>query len=148
LSWLDWRLYDANADLHRFVKMLTRFRQQRDVVLEQFNLTGLTLNQLLAEAQIKWHGVKLDAPDWGDDSHSIAFTLRSMLEHFTMHAMLNAYWQPLTFELPLAYKWRRWIDTSLASPDDVTAWTEAPLVAQPQYKVEPRSVVFLVDSGT
>jgi glycogen operon protein len=147
LSWFDWRLCDTNADLLRFVKMLTGFRERRDVLMESFGLTGLTLNQLLSEAQIKWHGIKLDSPDWGDDSHSIAFTLRSMLGNFTMHAMLNAYWEPLTFDLPPTSRWRRWIDTSLASPDDITAWDESPAIAHPQYKVEPRSVVFLVDTG-
>ena len=148
LSWFDWRLHDRNAGLFRFVKMLTRFRERRDVVMENVGLAGLTLNQLLAEAQIRWHGIKLYAPDWGDDSHSIAFTVRSLRGHFTMHAMLNAYWQPLTFELPpTPGKWRRWIDTSLASPDDISAWEEAPVVSAPQYRAESRSVVFLVDIG-
>ncbi|HTR63916.1 MAG TPA: glycogen debranching protein GlgX [Candidatus Binataceae bacterium] len=148
LSWFDWRLHDRNAGLFRFVKMLTRFRERRDVVMENVGLAGLTLNQLLAEAQIRWHGIKLYAPDWGDDSHSIAFTVRSLRGHFTMHAMLNAYWQPLTFELPpTPGKWRRWIDTSLASPDDISAWEEAPVVSAPQYTAESRSVVFLVDIG-
>ncbi len=39
---------------------------------------GLTLNQLLQQAQIAWHGVKLNQPDWGADSHTIALTVRSL----------------------------------------------------------------------
>jgi isoamylase len=36
----------------------------------------------------------------------------------------NAYWETLDFELPgpregQAGAWRRWIDTSLASPEDI-----------------------------
>ena len=36
--------------------------------------------------------------------------------------MINAYWEALAFELPPTEEgagWRRWIDTSLASPDDI-----------------------------
>jgi len=41
--------------------------------------------------------------------------------------ILNAYWQPLDFELPRAGKagenpWRRWIDTALDSPHDILQW--------------------------
>jgi glycogen operon protein len=43
--------------------------------------------------------------------------------------ILNAYWQPLKFELPLpgsrgAGPWRRWIDTALDSPHDIVEWKE------------------------
>ena len=42
----------------------------------------------------------LNRPDWSDHSHSLAFTLRSLRGSFLLHGMLNAYWEPLTFELP------------------------------------------------
>jgi glycogen operon protein len=62
--------------------------------------------------------------------------------------MLNAYWEPLRFELPPAAvedggPWRRWIDTSLPSPEDVVVWEEAPAVAGAAYLVRPRSMAFL-----
>jgi glycogen operon protein len=65
--------------------------------------------------------------------------------------MLNAYWEPLTFELPPMpdddlQGWRRWIDTALASPDDVCPWESAPVVRQGAYDVQPRSVVLLMMS--
>src|SRR5208282_2839541 len=97
ISWVDWDLRKQHADIHRFVKMLIRFRQSRDVVAED---SRITLNQLLREARLEWHGIGLNAPDWGDDSHSIAFTFTSVRGRFTLHAMLNAYWEPLVFQLP------------------------------------------------
>jgi len=147
LSWLDWSLLKQHADLHRFVKMMVAFRAQRDVVIED---SRLSLGQLLQQARLVWHGVVLHRPDWGEDSHSIAFTLNSLRGRFTLHAALNAYWEPLTFELPRngegkSRRWRRWIDTSLQSPDDICAWADAPIVLQPKYLVAPRSLVFLVD---
>ncbi len=122
------------------------FRHRRDAVVED---SRLTLNELLGQAQIEWHGVALGRPDWGGDSHSIAFTTKSLRGRFVIHAMLNAYWEPLTFELPPADRdggrWRRWIDTSLPSPQNISAWEEAQIVSGPAYVAGPRSVALLVD---
>jgi len=146
ISWLDWGLMERHADIHRFVKMLIAFRHRRDVVVED---SRLTLNQLLGQAQLEWHGVALGRPDWGDDSHSIAFTIKSLRGRFVIHAMLNAYWEPLTFELAPANRegarWRRWVDTSLPSPRDISAWEDAQIVSGSTYVVGPRSMVFLIE---
>ena len=147
ISWLDWALKERHSDLHRFVKMLIAFRAWRDVAVEG---SRLTLNQLLDQAQIDWHGVALDSPDWGDDSHSIAFTISSLHGSFVLHGMLNAYWEPLMFELPETVphgssRWRRWIDTSLPSPKDVCSWEEAQPVSESRYLVQPRSMAVLID---
>lgn len=145
LVWFDWRLLDRHADLLRFVKALTAFRQRRDVVAEG---TMLSLNQLLRRARIEWHGVRLDRPDWGEHSHSLAFTLRTLRARYLLHGMLNAYWEPLTFQLPPVpadgrHLWRRCIDTALDSPDDIKRLDAAPPVADASYAVQPRSVVVL-----
>jgi isoamylase len=145
ISWFDWRLLERHGDIHRFVQALNRFRQRRDVVVEG---TALSLNQLLRRARIEWHGVVLKRPDWSHHSHSLAFTLRSLRARFLLHGMLNAYWEPLTFELPPVpaehqQGWRRCIDTALDSPNDICPWETAPVVKQPRYVAQPRSVVLL-----
>jgi isoamylase len=145
-SWLDWRLEKQNADIVRFTRMLLAFRSLRDIATED---ARLTLNQLLAKARLKWHGVMLDHPDWGRESHSLAFTVASLRESFSIHAMLNAYWNTLAFELPVAGKrgegaWQRWMDTSLESPQDILAWEDAPTVSGGSYSVSPRSIVILI----
>jgi glycogen operon protein len=63
----------------------------------------------------------------------------------SVHAIVNAYWEPLAFALPAMSRqpWRRWIDTSLESPDDIVEWEAAPAVVGPRYRAEPRSVVVL-----
>jgi glycogen operon protein len=108
----------------------------------------LSLNQLLRRAQVEWHGVRLNRPDWSEHSHSLAFTVRSLRGRFLLHGMLNAYWEPLTFELPPVpadgeRAWRRCIDTALASPDDIRPWEKAPFVTQATYLAQPRSLVLL-----
>ena len=110
--------------------------------------TKLTLNELLQKAEIKWHGVRLDSPDWSEQSRSLAFTLRSLYGRFSLHGMLNAYWEPLSFELPPddlenRKPWRRCVDTALRSPDDICPWEKAPAVSQTTYTVEARSLVLL-----
>src|SRR5262245_40181845 len=145
ISWFDWSLVEQHADLSRFIRFLNAFRQRRDIVTEQGRHT---LSELVQQAHIDWHGVQLHRPDWGDQSHSLAFTFRSLRDRFRVHGMFNAYWEPLTFELPPVpstdpQAWRRWIDTALASPADIVGWSEAPLVEQPYYVVQPRSIVML-----
>jgi glycogen operon protein len=142
ISWFDWSLLERHGDIHRFVRALNRFHQRRDIVAEG----TLSLNQLLRRAHIEWHGVALNRPDWSNHSHSLAVTLRSLRGSFLLHAMLNAYWEPLTFELPplsAEPRWRRCIDTALDSPDDICPWESAPVVRQATYEVQPRSVVVL-----
>jgi len=146
ISWFDWTLLQRHADIHRFVKALTEFRQRRDVVAEEGKIS---LEELLQRAMIEWHGVALNRPDWGEQSHALAFTFRSLRARFLVHGMLNAYWEPLTFELPAlpaenGEKWRRCLDTALASPNDFQPWDKAPVVEQSNYVVQPRSMVFLV----
>jgi glycogen operon protein len=64
-----------------------------------------------------------------------------------IHVIVNAYWEPLGFELPRAagvhQGWRRVIDTYLESPHDICAAPDAPLVCADTYAAQPRSVVVL-----
>jgi glycogen operon protein len=61
---------------------------------------------------------------------------------------MNAYWEPLEFELPpldeaKGNPWRRWIDTALDSPRDIVPWQEAVSVYGQTYRAEARSIVVL-----
>ncbi|MDR4506635.1 MAG: glycogen debranching protein GlgX [Candidatus Brocadiaceae bacterium] len=145
ISWFDWTLVPKHADLHRFVKLLITRRRLRDVEHEQ---RRVSLNQLLGEANKAWHGTKLGQPDWGDHSHSVAFSAEMKKERMLLHIIMNAYWEPLDFELPPAENggknpWRRWIDTSLDSPDDIFEWQSSPPVQNHAYRAAPHSVVVL-----
>jgi isoamylase len=144
ISWLDWTLLEKHADLHRFVRHLIRFRRGLSIYREG---RGLSLIQLLRQSGLRWHGVRLDWPDWSYESHSLAFSVRGRRGRF--HLMLNAYREPLEFELlphpidPLR-PWRRVIDTSLESPHDLCPWAQAPIVESLTYEVQARSVVLLI----
>ena len=139
ISWFDWTLLGRHRNLHRFVKTLVR---QRRELGDGFGRTRVSLNELLREADIQPHGITLNHPDLRPDSHSLAVTVRATRADATLHAMFNAYWEPLTFELPRA-SWRRWIDTYREAPDDVSDGV-APPVAGSTYTVQARSLVVLV----
>ena len=140
-SWFDWSLVAKHSDVHRFLTLLNNYRVSRQVERE-------SLSELIRQRQITWHGVRLYDPDWSDSSHSLAFTSRFVHTRMVFHAMFNAYWEALDFELPPVVdsardRWRRWVDTFLESPHDLVDWNDAPIVAGSTYRVEPRSVVLL-----
>ena len=142
ISWFDWTLLERHRDLRRFVKTLIGQR----LVLGGRGIQGLSLNELLRRGKIEVHGVSLNRPDPSSESHSLAVTVRDIERGGVLHAMFNAYWQPLTFELPtpeLHRPWRRWIDTSRDAPDDVYDWGLAPAVLSRTCVVQPRSLVTL-----
>jgi len=145
-SWFDWTLLAKHADIHRFATLLNQRRVLRDVEPER---RRLSLSQLLRGVNLAWHGVKLYQPDWGESSRSIAFTVELQSEKLLFHVILNAYWQPLDFELPPVNKagdnpWRRWIDTRLESPRDIVPWEEAEPIPGYVYRAEARSVVMFL----
>jgi isoamylase len=150
VSWLDWSLLGRHPDLHRFVRMLISHRL-RGIAMGADESFGLSLNEVLRRAEFDWHGVRLGSPDWSEDSHSIACTVRprSGLVPLWLHLMSNAYWEPLDFQLPPAPEiavsgWRRWIDTARESPEDITDPASAPVVTGARYRLMPRSMAALL----
>jgi glycogen operon protein len=152
-SWFDWNLVRQHAGLHRFVELLAARRALRKLDSQR---QRRSLNQLLRGASKAWHGVKLHQPDWSEQSHSLAFSAELPEENLSFHLIFIAYWEPLEFELPAerhaaGHPWRRWIDTSLESPDDIQDWPSAPVVTGRTYRAAPRSVVVLIaaaDTGS
>jgi isoamylase len=141
-SWFDWALLEKHSDVHRFVRLLIENRLSRDEDAEEHRLS---LSQLLGAARKTWHGVKLGQPDWSPSSHSIALTAQMSKANQCYHLILNAYWEPLEFELPTGYPgpWKRWVDTALDPPNDIVPWRTAAAIPGYTYLAEPRSVVAL-----
>jgi isoamylase len=149
-SWFDWTLLRKHADVHRFLKLLTARRLLRGTEHER---QRMSLNRLIQEANKAWHGACLNQPDWSDHSRSIALTVEIRREKLLMHLILNAYWEPLDFELPPAGRrkgkgsqWRRWIDTAQETPNDIVPWEKTCPVPGLTYRAEARSVVVLCAS--
>ena len=145
IGWFDWTLLSKHADVYRFTRLLNARRVLRDSKPE---CQRVSLNQLLRGTNLAWHGVRLNQPDWGENSHSVAFNVELRDERLLFHVILNAYWEPLDFELPRLNSasenpWRRWIDTALDYPRDIREWENAEPVPGYTYRAESRSVVTL-----
>jgi isoamylase len=145
ISWFDWGLLEKHADVCRFLKLLIARRLLRDVAAE---VERKNLQQFLFDANKTWHGVKVGQPDWGPSSHSLALIAEIPKEKLVFYIALNSYWEDLEFELPSVEQggsdlWRRWIDTSLDSPEDIVEWSTAGPAPGSTYSVASRSVVVL-----
>ena len=145
-SWFDWKLVERHPDVLRFVRLLIHRRLRRDIGTEQRHMT---LNELIRDAPHAWHGVQLNRPDWGEHSHSLAFSTDLPQENAAFFVIMNAFWEPLDFEVPQTrngqpIQWLRWIDTFLESPHDISPWEQAEPVSGLTYAAGPRSVVTLL----
>jgi glycogen operon protein len=143
-GWFDWSGPERHPDILRFTKGLIRMRRRLATLLDVPDETNLL--DLLANASLEWSGVRVGQPDLAESSRSVALTLRA--GPGALHIIFNAYWEPLDFELPpldhgYGPVWRRWIDTSLDSPNDIAPWDSAPELASPTYQAEARSTVVL-----
>ena len=144
-SWFDWNQLDQQKDFLRFVQQIIHLVQDLHVFNHDEPL--IATPQAIVEPAIAWHGVKLGQPDWSDNSHSLAFTLRYGQYRELLHVMFNAYWQPLRFELPrlpLGQHWKRIIDTARPAPEDFCAVETAPNVDRGVYAVGDRAAVVLM----
>ncbi|MBN2148021.1 MAG: glycogen debranching protein GlgX [Anaerolineales bacterium] len=143
ISWFDWNLVNTNQHLLQFVRSLIQFRQQHNL----FHCPDFWTEP--EGPEIYWHGVQLDQPDWGHDSHSLAFELTDPDTGDHFYVALNAYWHALAFELPPLKKaqWGRLFDTSLPPGEDFRLPGVRLKKSQRLLTVQPRSVVVLKKSS-
>ncbi|HRQ37958.1 MAG TPA: glycogen debranching protein GlgX [Chloroflexota bacterium] len=143
ISWFDWSLLEKNGEIFHFVQQLIALRQSLSIYARP---RQISLVDLLHQSRIEYHGIHLHEPDWGHDSHTLAFTVWGSRSVF--HMILNAYWQPLDFALPPVNGagttlWRRIIDTACSAPHDFCRLAEATAVPGESYLAQPRSAVLL-----
>lgn len=148
VSWVDWRLLEANADLFRFFKLLIQFRRAHLLLRRE----DFDLDEAGRSVHIAWHGVELGKPDWSWESRSLAMHLHATYggEADDLYVIANAHWEGHVFELPHlgGRRWCRFVDTTQVSPHDIAEpGAEEVLADQGRYVVGPRSVVVLVGRG-
>lgn len=153
LSWLNWRLLKKNRDLFRFMKSCIAFRKAHPMLRNKDHLHQKDY-QNYGYADITWHGVQLDRPDFSDSSHTLAFMLCGRYAKNgteidePIYVVMNMFWQTLRFELPKIsneLKWHIFVNTSQTSPkDSYSPGTEPILVNQHEIMVEAKSVIILV----
>ncbi|MBL8144924.1 MAG: glycogen debranching protein GlgX [Anaerolineae bacterium] len=144
ISWFDWALVEQNADLLRFTRRLIDLHQNAPTFRERRSWARD------GDYIVNWHGLKLDQPDWSDDSREIALDLRRTDGNSRAFVIFNAFWEAQTFELPRVLKgsgWRRVLDTALPSPDDAPDEPVQLHGETSHYTAGARSVVLLQRFG-
>ncbi|MEO1131716.1 MAG: glycogen debranching protein GlgX [Cyanobacteria bacterium J06639_1] len=148
LSWFDWDLVSKHRDFLAFTQKAIALTQSLELFQQERPLSIGTKSE---HPYLQWHGIDLDAPDWHDSSHTLAFELGHPERGEYLYVALNAYWKPLKFQIPPLTGDRRWhriIDTALSSPNDFMDYRRAPVVDDNAYEVEARSAIVLVIKPT
>jgi isoamylase len=139
ISWVDWSLTQKNSGLVRFVRLMIALRKR---------YFALSREQFVN--RVSWHGVQVGGPDWTGQSRTLAFQLHGWHGHPDLYVIFNAHWESQRFNLPPhsgQWRWKRLVDTSLPSPDDIVEETQAvQLRPADHYIMSPRSAVVLMGS--
>lgn len=151
ISWLDWNLASVNEGFLRFTRMAIALRKRHPAWRRRSFFRGRGPDGTL-RPDIIWHGVEPYQPDFSWTSRTLAFCLdgtetgREPDQDF--YLAMNSWRQPLPFLIPPApngCRWRRIIDTSLESPQDIVAAGDGPPVEiGRRYLVAPRSMLLLI----
>lgn len=139
VSWIDWGLLEKNSDMFRFFQLMIAFRKAHP---------SLCRSRFWRD-DVRWRGSGPQI-DQSPASHTLAFFLRGGSQQDTdLYVMINASPQDITFTVneENIQTWRRAVDTSLASPDDVLEPGRETPIASIEYLVKARSVVVLLGNA-
>jgi glycogen operon protein len=146
VSWFDWNLAGRNADFLRFVREMIALRKRHP---------ALRRRRFFAKGEVAWHGTEPFKPDFAPTVRTVALTLdgtktgREPDRDFYM--AFNAWRDAVKFKVPPSpngKRWRRAIDTALASPLDIVGLDAGPQVAHwSEYVVAPYSLIVLIAEG-
>lgn len=135
-TWLDWGRLEANVDVFRFFRLMIAFRKAHP---------SLARSRFWRE-DVHWLGPVRDITR-EPHSRALAFCLRGASEaDQDLYVMVNAGAQDVTFSIQetAASGWKRIVDTSLDSPEDIAECGTGPRVESASYVVNARSVVVLM----
>jgi glycogen operon protein len=145
ISWLDWEFLENNKDMYRFVKKMIAFRQRYVELHRKRFFTG-EINER-GVPDISWHGTTLNSPGWDDPfARVLSFTLAGLWDEYDFHIILNMYWEPLDFELPVieGRRWHMVINTDADAPNDIVDEKDAMMVETNAVNVMGRSCMVLI----
>jgi glycogen operon protein len=138
ISWMNWDTDAQDGALLRFVTELIAFRRTH----QQLRTDGF-LDESGGGSSVEWCGSQPGAPDWSEGSRLVVMRLPSGRAAGDLWVAINMYWEPQRVVLPEPPRgrpWRRAIDTSRPSPDDIILWPEQQPYLDHDYLLAPRSV--------
>jgi glycogen operon protein len=146
VSWLNWDLFQRNADIYRFFKRMIAFRKNN----QQLQRTNFFDDEPKDKVSIKWLNPKLATPDWsGRSRHLGIHLLPNGPSENDIFVITNADKRQVVYSLPPPQKqnsaWYLFTDTQLEPPDDISEDnSEKKIKPQDSYCARPRSTVILI----
>ena len=132
-TWLDWDRLTTHRELFDFVKGMIALRKARRAIARS----------RFWRDDVTWYGTS-GGPDLAPCSHSVAWHLSgAAFDEGDLYVMVNAYHERLDFDVQVPGAWRRIVDTSRSTGEDVCDHDSAPEVDGGPVPVGPRSVVVL-----
>ena len=139
-SWINWARQVEQRDFFRFFRRMIEFRKQHPTIARSRHYRG----------DIRWYGTGREV-DFTDSCRHFAYFLDgSRLHDVDLYLMVNMESQPLTFVIQefTPGPWRRVLDTSRPSPDDIADAGQEPLLMNSNYRLPARSVALLMRPHT
>jgi glycogen operon protein len=150
LNWVDWNRKEQFKDIFNFFQNMISFRKKHHSLKRAHFFTDMDLSGD-GIADITWHGVECEKPDWSDWSTTLAFMIsgddfvdKDTPNDNDIYVALNSHWEPLYFELPKlnGKKWYRVVDTYKENGKDFLI--EPLEIKNDKYLVMERSSVILI----
>ena len=138
ISWLNWALQEQNTDLIRFVRALIQFRKNQPTIRRRTFLTGVPASN--GWADVSWYSALGTAVDWHSSELPIICLLAAPTPEEDASGlgrdvllMLNSSSAGCRFMIPAIARSRNWqmfMDTSLASPNDIYPDLDGPALPE------------------
>ncbi|MBR4986273.1 MAG: glycogen debranching protein GlgX [Proteobacteria bacterium] len=144
VSWVNWDKTPQAAEMLNFCSKMIALRNRFKALRYTMFADPKTCHP--KTDNIRFHGIHIDKPDWNSYSHSFAFELYDGALGPRFYVAMNAWKEPLEFELPKRL-WQVIADTSKAPPFDMIAPEVAPIHQPSKLTVMPDSVVILISFG-
>ncbi len=141
ISWIDWSENALSSEMLRFCRMLISLRKKYKALRQLMFADPMVCRP--RHDNIRFHGVRLEKPDWNDCSHSLAFELLDSPDAPRFYVAMNAWREPLSFDLPRR-EWLDLIDTARPAPRDIVDPREAQRYDSLKLVVQPGSLRVLM----
>jgi glycogen operon protein len=141
ISWFDWTPSARADELFRFAQQMIALRKSHPALSRPVFYSGAIGRR--GRPDIAWHGTRLGRPGFNDpDARALACTIAGIGASADLHVMMNMFWEPLDFEVPVNTVWRVVVDTFVSPPNDIAS--PNPITVNGSvHRVDGRSLVVL-----
>jgi len=144
-SWFDWARTESNREVLCHMQRMIAFRKAHSALRQPRFYTGEINDRGLAD--ISWHGTTLGSPGFDNpQGRALAFTIAGFGGDTDVHVMMNMFWEPLDFEVPMDphREWHVAVNTFGPDPLDMADHDQSAPFGGSLCTVQGRSIVILV----